>query len=189
MLVSLHCDMKSPAVFATHTRWSRAAATATVAWVLVSRVDLCRCARAVQRREAERTGNEMYLSGKRTLYSNFDSRTLGALRNVDWHGTEEYKAGSVWNQWEQGEGTGGGRVSPHITDDYMWKLRQRIRHGDTMDSDEERETLDKTELTSDDRTLMQKRLEREKKPGILPAPQVATSRPVVSQSLPYCVCC
>jgi hypothetical protein len=52
-----------------------------------------------------------------------DYRNVAAQFNVDWHGTDMYTAGARWNQWEAGEGTGGGKVVAMTTEEHRQRMQ------------------------------------------------------------------
>ncbi len=108
----------------------------------------------------------MALAGKRDLYSTVDYRTMQAQFNVDWHGTNTYKVGSDWNQWETGEGTGGGRVKPYSTDDYLHSLRYNRAADKAALAEEEAAEAQAKAKADDAKTLAEKRQEKVGAPGL-----------------------
>ncbi len=77
----------------------------------------------------------------------------------------------VWNQWETGEGTGGGRVAAMTSEEHRGRLKyDRGIDPESMDQDD---GID--EKSDDTKTFTEKRAAKTKKPGIHPNSPVRQS--------------
>lgn len=114
----------------------------------------------VQRRKELLAGR----AGSAALHVNFDTEQLLRVRDVDWHGNDQRETGKAWNQWEAGIGTGGSKIRPYKTDEFL--------HGENLHtSDEEQDSED--EIPEEKMTLAQKKKAKEMNPGIFPTPEVS----------------
>ena len=100
------------------------------------------------------------------IYTKFDEELVARTRGIDWHGNDRRILGSEWNQWEKGAGTGGGKVRAYKTDEYI--------HGENLHSSDESHDSE-GEVPADKKTLADKRRDKEKMPGIYPAPEVSNA--------------
>lgn len=115
-----------------------------------------------QRRRAQAAGGRT-----EGLYMRLDETKIAATRGVDWHGNDVRTLGSQWNQWESGAGTGGGKVRAYKTDEYL--------HGENLHTSDESQDSEE-EVAEERKTLVQKKRDKEKSPGLFPAPDLESWR-------------
>jgi hypothetical protein len=96
-----------------------------------------------------------------------DEAKIAATRGVDWHGNDVRALGSQWNQWESGVGTGGAKVRAYKTDEYM--------HGENLHTSDESQDSEE-EVPEEKKTLVQRKRDKEKSPGLFPAPELESWR-------------